>query len=296
MRWTPYLEECCKVLVAEEVLPENQILVHLIRLRQIMEKLNQSPWYDTLADATVAERPPAIFYINVLEAQLEEYKRSIPKELQQSPPLLLELYNVELTMYEIAFSKIPNVFGDSDFQRLEYLHCCLRKTKSWFDTFFAMPAADYVGFPLNVWAQLAHCTVCLYRLCNFEAPGWDLTQVRKICNTSRILEQTLDRLREAKDAAFVDEDATNPFDSFQFISTKISSIKTYWDAKIAVDAMAPVSTAVPEGTSDMDFLDEAWLQEFLGPWDECNDPQWAATYGQAAIGSGELHSQPPMNT
>lgn len=81
--WTAYMEECCKVLEEEKESPDDELLILLARLQLIVEKAMKSPWHDPNGDMTV-ERPPATFYIKALEAQIQNFKRSVPQKLQQS--------------------------------------------------------------------------------------------------------------------------------------------------------------------------------------------------------------------
>jgi hypothetical protein len=88
--------------------------------------------------------------------------------------MTLEAWATELSIYAVALSKAPGLFDNMNFQRLEYLHKCLEIVKSWFGLFITLPAAEFIGFPLHIYRQMAHCIVSLHRLGTCEVKDWDV--------------------------------------------------------------------------------------------------------------------------
>lgn len=183
--------------------------------------------------------------------------------------LLLEIYSTELTVYEMALSRAPTLFSDPDFSRLEYLYACLRSVKSWLSLFLSMPIEDFLGFPLQIIRQLAHCTICLYRLSTFEYQDWDTKFVRSSFNLSSILDQVMQHLRQVKGAVGLDVDLGENIDSCHFLAEKLSRIKTFWDNKVASEILESVDAPVHEAAGDilLNWDDYAGFPDLFGPWD-----------------------------
>ena len=88
MRWTPYLDECLRLLLenadSSEDTSSDLFLVQIIRIQLIIEKIAQAPWHDPSFGA--AEIPPQ-FFIHALEAQLENTRKEIPPALAKNGTL-----------------------------------------------------------------------------------------------------------------------------------------------------------------------------------------------------------------
>ena len=57
------------------------LLVQLVKLRLIVEKTADLPWFGVPAELDASMRAPAIFYLKSLKAQFQEFKANIPNEL-----------------------------------------------------------------------------------------------------------------------------------------------------------------------------------------------------------------------
>lgn len=84
LRWTPYLDDCLHVLADEKEYPTDILLVQFVRLQLIVEKVGQAPWHDGLGDNCYSARAPSQFYMKAVQAQLQDFKKSIPPELVQN--------------------------------------------------------------------------------------------------------------------------------------------------------------------------------------------------------------------
>lgn len=80
LAWTPYLDECLRVLAAEKESPNDEVLVHIVRSQLIVERASQVPRSET-EDDTNSCIP---FYIKALMTQLDDFKRQIPVEEQNN--------------------------------------------------------------------------------------------------------------------------------------------------------------------------------------------------------------------
>jgi hypothetical protein len=104
--------------------------------------------------------------------------------------LLMEIYDTEMRIHEIALSQAPDIFSGQENRRLECLYACLNAAKSWVDVFLSIPPVQYVGFSASTYVNLIHCFVSIYRLLTFEHPEWDVGVVRQNLDVSSFAEQT----------------------------------------------------------------------------------------------------------
>lgn len=180
--------------------------------------------------------------------------------------LLLHIYNTELIVHEVAFSKGDHEFNCPDFQRLECLYACLHAIKNWFDVFLKLPPATYIGISMSEYTQLAHCMIALYRLSTFECPDWDRSLVRDYANLSMILDQVVTNFSGVKAAVGLDKEGPDDRDLFTLTSRTLSHIKTWWDSKASADLVGQDTAILDATMSEMpiDFSDDAWLQDILG--------------------------------
>lgn len=81
--WTAYLEECLQKLIEDEECETDRLLACLLQFQLITDKAAQAPWHDRTLEP-LTSRAPATFYLKALETQLQDFKSTIPTELQQN--------------------------------------------------------------------------------------------------------------------------------------------------------------------------------------------------------------------
>lgn len=80
LRWTPYADECLKVLSDKPESLHDILMTQIVRLQIIQERVKDAPWYDTTGDESTAFKAPAIFYLKALKNQMETFRQQIPNE------------------------------------------------------------------------------------------------------------------------------------------------------------------------------------------------------------------------
>lgn len=270
LRWTPHMEECLQILAERPECPTDKILVQQVKLQLIVEKVNHCPWLREAGNAESMGAPPA-FYLEALKLQLQEAKRQIPIDLQQNEVVLAHLYHTELSIHEIALSEAPTISSTPDFRRVESLYACLRSIRSWFDVFFTIPVAEYIGFPFSIFSQMSHCMTALYKLSTLEDPAWNKDMVRNTANVLSILDQIITNMKRASILAGLEDDDTADT-LFKKALKVVSSLRLGWQAKLAVE---PTEIIQPGQVVDeviteafpMDFQDDLWLTDILTSWE-----------------------------
>jgi len=181
----------------------------------------------------------------------------------------MELYDTELRIHEVGLSQSPDVFCGQDNLRLECLYACFNAAKGWVDVFLSIPPVQYVGFSTPTYVSLMHWFVSVYRLSTFEHPEWDRGFVRQNLDLSSALETTERNFLQVKEVAGLDPNGSDDLDTFSIMASKARVIRMWWEAT-AGSTSNSVGEAPSEGMNDipMDFLDDSWLRDVLGPWNE----------------------------
>ena len=179
----------------------------------------------------------------------------------------MELYNTELSVYEVGLSQTPDIFIGQYNRQLECLYACLNAAKRWIDTFLEILPAQYVGFSMLTYAGLARCFMGFYSLSVFENSEWDRELVRDTMDVSVFLDVTEKKFAQVKEAAGLDVGGSTDVDRFTVLASKIRLIKM-WDA-IPASSMAPLNTALEEDMTGFSMLlDDDWLNYLFSPWNK----------------------------
>ena len=91
LRWTPYLDECIAVLGEKDEHPTDPLLVQMVKVQLVVEKAGQAPWHEERDDPNGSVRPPPIFYLKALQAQLQDFKTRIPPSIQGNGTYIHEI-------------------------------------------------------------------------------------------------------------------------------------------------------------------------------------------------------------
>lgn len=83
MRWTPYLEECLRMIAEDPPHPDDENLVALVRYQKIANEALLTPWRTGETEIGCdSARAPVLFYIKALRAKLEHVKELVPERLK----------------------------------------------------------------------------------------------------------------------------------------------------------------------------------------------------------------------
>lgn len=253
------MDECLRALSANPDCPNDETMVQQVRLQLIIEKVGH--WQEETAERTELAKAPPSFYIQSLKSQLQDIKTqqsfyyqsngtfsqpssSMSQFNTTAEVLLAHLNYTSLTISETAFSPLPIVTKNSNFQQLECLYSCLDSVKSWFDVFFTIPPADYIGFPFSIFSQLSKCLITLYKLSSLDDPSWPKAEVRKMADVLTILDMVIHNLAQASTVAAFDSSDMGE-DIFNRTAKRFKSIRVGWEAKLNTDIVMATSEAGP---------------------------------------------------
>jgi hypothetical protein len=190
--------------------------------------------------------------------------------------LLLHYHSVEVNIYELGLS-MPTPLASChghEFQRLETLHSSLQAVNAFFDNFLALPLHLARSLSFFTYVQIAPSMVLLHKLSTFESQDWNLDYVRETLNFGNIIDQLIGWFGRVQNMERVEQSSVEETeDIFSRTLRHLSRVKALHDQKTASSLLGPeIITTVPDaditmiGVS-MDFLNDAWLEEMLGPWE-----------------------------
>lgn len=187
----------------------------------------------------------------------------------------MHYHSVELSLYEIGFSRSPLLSSASDmgFQRLEILCQLITATKNWIGAFFTISPSLFYDLSIVTFTQVAHLLIIIHKLATFESPEWDLEQARNMISFPDTVRQFKHWFELVRSSVDVDEStALDGQHLFSRTAKKFDKLLAWYDAKIAVDAMGPEISSRSDGDTALtgeqidEYLDEAFLSSLLGDW------------------------------
>ncbi|KAF2103661.1 hypothetical protein NA57DRAFT_50533 [Rhizodiscina lignyota] len=294
LRWTPYLDECLRLLQESKEYSTDELLVCLVRGQRVRNGIAtvqltsclESPGSCTLHDA----------YVKLFLSQIDEIKGSLPIYLKSNAMLQLHFLNTVVSIHEHSLipSKQTSLDPGATTDRIQNLHSCFSAVKTWFTVFFTLdefPLSCYPYISMITHSQAAHCMVALFRLTTFESPGipWDRQRVRREFDFGQVIRTWLERWEGAPAAAGLDASVWSNVDGPPWAATRkyLSAIINWWEAKIAPrlvtevngmrvqdDTASIVRTMYTDGSQlepvehadqNLEFLDDEWMRDVLGP-------------------------------
>ncbi|KAE9369122.1 hypothetical protein N431DRAFT_412898 [Stipitochalara longipes BDJ] len=261
LRWTPHMDECLQILDEAKECHNDLILVQLVRLQLIVEKLAARMPHGGAIESSEYRGDGSS-----LHSQLQDIKLQLLAEPKPSAVTLLHLYSIELDM---ALS--PTFLHTNHLTSLQRtcLGAGLESIKSWFEVFFKITPAAYIGFSFPITSQLVRCLFTLSRLTTLDSLSWDESCVWKKSDVLFILDRVINNLEQVEVVARLDNGETPGGDVFSCTARMFRSLRS--GLEVALDphdtSTVPLEQNIEE-TFSMDGLivdtfDNDWLMDLL---------------------------------
>ncbi|GAW22291.1 hypothetical protein ANO14919_118270 [Xylariales sp. No.14919] len=211
LRWTPQMEEACRVMERNELLSTDRAFAFQVRLHVLKQKAayvrdqherDRASTVTTSAPSSV----PSLLYLKAIRGQLHELLSSLPTDIYQRDTLTVYAQYVELYINQLAYSisfesPLLDISGLGTrggllpgFERLECLWRSVECIKLWLDNFHKIPPSDLVGLPFHFWAQMIQCVTILKYLSTLSDPAWDCRTVRNTVDLISAIDRTVQQL------------------------------------------------------------------------------------------------------
>ncbi|KAL6815337.1 hypothetical protein GGI42DRAFT_338665 [Trichoderma sp. SZMC 28013] len=239
--WTPYLEDCARVLsqgteTSLDILLTTQIRCQLIT-NGITCPINQNM-------ETEGCNPPSRLLYTALLKQLDDIRQSLPDDTE-----------LKIKEFFLRHRESNHQHNGTQIRRVQDLESALAVIEHLLAVFDDLPILDWVGISVDYVTQLTHCLVVLFKLNTLKEPGWDLLETRKRADVIQILDQYAEKVESALEIIEIVEMTTN---------------MTYVNAEEDIAEELPSLTADNIVLDDlvMSLAQESWLSNLIeDPWD-----------------------------
>lgn len=283
LRWTPHMDECLQILDQTKECPTDEILVQQVKMQLIVEKLALNIPSKGAVETT-GHTESGSFYLENLHSQLQALKTSLltgssSGELPcttwfmvpahtRAEVVLLHLYSTEL---EVAFLPTFRQTNPVPFQQRRSLNAGLESVKSWFDVFFTITPAAYIGFSFPIFLQMARCLTTLYRLTSLKDQTCDEVGAFKTADAILISNRVINNLEQVSILNGLDNSESSEGDVFSGAAQMVRSFQAEWEAKLGTEDLVPPIIHTPQNINEIsvpdafvgDFSDTDWLTDLV---------------------------------
>ncbi|KAI0104065.1 putative C6 transcription factor [Hypoxylon sp. NC0597] len=209
MRWTSQMEEGLRAIASNKSCSTDEAFSLQVRLQLLAQRTIRLREQQEANNPHVTITPlPTFVYLNALQRQLQDIRKSIPPGLEIQEILIAQVHYINLCINEAAHTAnsdaplltTPGVDGSGDgsgFERLECLWRSATAIKSWLDIFFSLPPSQFRGLAFSFWVELARCVVVFCRLATLEDPAWDHKAVRNMVDLPFALDHIAEKMELA---------------------------------------------------------------------------------------------------
>ncbi|KAK6065602.1 hypothetical protein SCUP234_12490 [Seiridium cupressi] len=196
---TIYLETVCRILGSRAEYPTDSLLVHLVKVQQLAQSMSVT----MSANSGNFQRPqfsilPTVMVVKTLQSQIEDFKASLPADLQDHSGLMAHIHITEALLYEAGLQDIQTETASLQVtERLELLWSLLCALKSFLALRFTQSIAEWPRFPCISSVDFMYAFITCLKLIMLQAPGWDLAFVRQEISLHVLVE------RQIQDMEFV---------------------------------------------------------------------------------------------
>ncbi|KAI1779151.1 hypothetical protein F4818DRAFT_403499 [Hypoxylon cercidicola] len=170
LRWTSDMDQSLYLLSDQPECAGDIILTCQVKLQLLTDQLSRShctwPFGDGLYSET--QEHMSSYYVESLLTQLGKIREHIPQELANNDVIMSHFHTTSLLLNECFLTKPRGTSYMPNLERAGRFDACMQSIKAWFDIFFAMPSADYVGFTFIFMCSMAYNLLTLVRFSTTE--------------------------------------------------------------------------------------------------------------------------------
>lgn len=270
LRWTPYLDDCLRVLREGRETYLDALLVMQIKCQIITNELTIS----SSDEAKGTEDPKVLSLVlsTALLRQLGDIRQGLPSGIGSLSSTQFYLLYTELKIRESLLGRPspPDQAGLSHFQRLQDLESVLSTVERWLTAYSEMPLSDWVGITADIFTQFMQYFVVLFKLSILDEPGWDLQEVRRRANIFEILDRACDNVDRVPVITGM-VDAEGPRSGLFFkMNCVLRDVKALFLAEMPPDIQPGAAFPTPNSGPDandtngnVELMDFTFSDEFL---------------------------------
>ncbi|VUC29242.1 unnamed protein product [Clonostachys rosea] len=200
MEYAPHFDRCCEQLARDQEYATDELLIHLIRLRQFAMKVNDTFWKSSeLFEESSLQKVQAIA-VSSLGKELDGLMAQLPDELKSNHLLQNHYMAIRIRLFEpLLHVKRSSGLEPSRFS-YQTLWDCLQSTQMLCEGFHLLPPQSYAPMSFVPILHLALAIIKCTRLLLEEGSPWDVVSLRASLDVPAMLQQLSDCF-EAANAA-----------------------------------------------------------------------------------------------
>lgn len=174
-----------------------------------------------------------------------------------------------------------------DTQSVESMYKSITCTKSFYDTFFAIPVTEVPGLPFYVYVAHSSVQFMLYRLTIAENPSWDKEIIRSTVDVMAVIDRSIEMFENIADG-YPGPEHEIYTSLFRNGAKYMRNLRAAWQPAVAKqygnlptpNSQQDMSQSVQErdgvGVNNygvegsmmptIDFNDISWMADIFGPW------------------------------
>ncbi|OKL61994.1 hypothetical protein UA08_02544 [Talaromyces atroroseus] len=232
--WSPYLDDCLKLLDDAKETFSDELLICQVRLQQILS--NTTMLYARLRGSESEQSTRLVVpYIRSLKRQVESLRSQIPEHVAANKFIQIGILYVEVAVNEVAMVRTQHaaLMMEKELETMECLLECLQSIQAWTELFRSLDYSEYIGMPFGLWKQLSLMIFTLVRLATLEDPAWDTYQVRRAVDLPGLLNHVSTSMSQVANLAPWKQNADNVHSrSSKLVATLTTWSKSVYDGTI----------------------------------------------------------------
>ncbi|PLB46359.1 hypothetical protein P170DRAFT_511150 [Aspergillus steynii IBT 23096] len=243
-----YLEECCRSLREANEYSNDGYIGHMTRLQLLTERIDRLVVSHELSPYDPS--PAADLYVDSLQADLESFRRQLPFNLHDCPPLAMQFHAAELCLYQIGIGSTSEHLpgsthtGPSTSRQKELSFAGLHASESLFRMYLSFPFDYGLGLNNSQWIQMGFSLLVACRMVLANAKVDPQASGSPRMHWLEIISQLRDRVASLSTAR-VDQDSER--DAFYGFSHRVSRVMSW----LGSDANEGVHRPRPSQSGDL---------------------------------------------
>ncbi|CAK7228775.1 hypothetical protein SEUCBS140593_007025 [Sporothrix eucalyptigena] len=180
LEYTPHYDHCCWKLTQDQEYLTDSLLVHLIRIQQIANKVNDAFW-EMIEDAN--DRPCWNLHsitIASIRKELDKFLQELPDHLKENHLLQTHCAAIRIRLFEPIRYGNKSAMLEPTQLRCRTMWDCLESTQGLHNAFRMVPVECYPSLTFIPVLQLALAIIKASRLLLVADPAWDLDTARTL--------------------------------------------------------------------------------------------------------------------
>lgn len=221
----------------------DEVLEHLVSLRQLDDQVQDALFTGTAADARLTDAR-VVMHVRFLETQLDTWKQnteSVQCQRSKLPCALVARFNIkpvlilshaytDMLLHSVALRPLSDSATPplTDSTHVTELLSTLEAAKRFFDTLLSFPASDYHLISFSEWMRLPSAMMTVAKLCipsvTHATVGWDVGAAQNLVRLEICLEALCYRFQHQTTY----DKVTQPQHDFWWIMRLVTDLTRMW--------------------------------------------------------------------